>query len=57
MLDKDFELDGYTLVRADHTKIGNKPGGCCALYVRYNITTFIEKIELIPQVSKVYVVE
>ncbi len=34
MPDKDFELDGYTLFRADHKRVGKKPGGGCALYVK-----------------------
>ncbi len=49
MLGKDFELDGYTLFRADRKMLGKKPVGGCALYVRDNITSFVEKTELIPQ--------
>ncbi len=48
MPDKVFELDDYTLFRADCKKTGKKPSGGCALYVRDNITSFVEKTELIP---------
>ncbi len=43
MPDKDFELDGYTLFRADRKTLGKKPGGGCALYVRNNTTSFVDK--------------
>ncbi len=42
-----FTIDGYELKRADHLKVGKKPGGGCALYIRDN-TIFEEKTELIP---------
>ncbi len=43
MPDKDFELDSYTLVRAECKQLGKKLGGGCALYFRDNITSFVEK--------------
>lgn len=43
-----FDIGGYELFRADRKKVGEKPGGGCALYIRDNVN-FEEKPDLIPQ--------
>ena len=32
-----FDIGGYQLFRADRKKVGEKPGGGCALYIRDNV--------------------
>ncbi len=47
MLTNKFIINRYELKRADCLKVGKKPGGGCAIYIRDN-TIFEEKPELIP---------
>ncbi len=42
-----FNIDGYELFRAYRERVGKKPGGGCAVYIKNNVT-FHEKLELIP---------